>query len=297
MAAALAGCAAKPASPAATTVTIPYVSPPRGATRPAPVTPHLPATAAAAQAAAVEHAVSDGQPIYCGRGHRRLVALTFDDGPGPDTATVVHQLRLAGAPATFFLIARNVARFPRSPRLERQVGAIGDHTVTHPDLDLLGHAAARAQIAGGRSAALRAAGHPVTLFRPPYEAHDRWIDREVRRQGMAEILWDVDSTDTSSPATDYHEIYRHVRHFARPGSIVLMHENRPQTVRALHAILPMLRRRHLQPVTVPQLLAADPPSATQLDAGYEGCQPGWRPPRAGHDRQARRPARSRSRHE
>jgi peptidoglycan/xylan/chitin deacetylase (PgdA/CDA1 family) len=64
-----------------------------------------------------------------------------------------------------------------------------------------------------------------------------------------------------------------VRRNIRAGSIVLMHENRGQTIRALRGILPSLRRRGLRSVTVPELLAADPPTTAQLAAGRQGCGP------------------------
>jgi hypothetical protein len=51
-----------------------------------------------------------------------------------------------------------------------------------------------------------------------------------------------------------------------------MHENRGQTVRAMRSILPALAKRHLRLVTVPELLAADPPTQAQLDKGVNGCK-------------------------
>jgi peptidoglycan/xylan/chitin deacetylase (PgdA/CDA1 family) len=232
----------------------------------------------AAQSAAVARLARNGQPIYCGAGRRRLVALTFDDGPGRYTPIMLRELREAGARATFFLVALSVSRYPRWPARERVVAAIGDHSMTHPDLRTLDATAARRQIAGGRAAALQAAGPPVDLFRPPYGRHDAQIDREVQSEGMAQILWDVDSADSRvSPPADFHEIASRVRRLARPGSIVLMHENRGQTIRAVRAILPELRRRGLRTVTVPELLAADPPSAAQLDKGRDGCSAAQKP--------------------
>jgi peptidoglycan/xylan/chitin deacetylase (PgdA/CDA1 family) len=226
----------------------------------------------AAQAAAVKRLARGGRPIYCGGGKLSLVALTFDDGPGRYTPIALRALREAGAHATFFLVASSIARFGQLPRRERELGAIGEHTLTHPDLRTLGFAAAKAQIEGGRAAALRAAGGPVDLFRPPYGRHTAAIDREVAREGMAQILWTVDSTDSrKSPPARFSEIYARVRQRARPGSIVLMHENRDQTILALRAILTGLTRRHLRLVTVPELLAADPPSAAQLAKGAAGC--------------------------
>ena len=223
-------------------------------------------------AAAVRRLARLGRPVYCAGRHGRLVALTFDDGPGPYTHIALRELRRAGAHATFFLVGRSIARFPGLARRERALAAIGDHTVTHPFLPSLSAAAAAAEIAGGRAAALRAAGPPVDLFRPPYEAHTPAIDREVARRGMLEILWDVDSKDSQvSPPQSFRQISVTVRRAIRPGSIVLFHENRGQTIRALRGILPFLRRRHLRAVTVPELLAADPPSRAQLRAGGRGC--------------------------
>jgi peptidoglycan/xylan/chitin deacetylase (PgdA/CDA1 family) len=234
-----------------------------------------------AQAAAVRHYASAGLPVFCGARRGRLVALTFDDGPGPYTPIALRQLREAGARATFFLVADSIAREPDRPRQEReQDAAIGDHTMTHPNLTSLPFAAAMAEIRGGRAAALRAAGAPVDLFRPPFGAHDAAIDQAAGREGLAEILWDVDSEDSRTvPPADYREISRNVRRDIRPGSIVLMHENRGQTIRAMRAILPALKRRHLQLVTVPELLAADPPSQAQLDKGRKGCKAGTADPR------------------
>jgi peptidoglycan/xylan/chitin deacetylase (PgdA/CDA1 family) len=213
-----------------------------------------------------------GLPVFCGGRHGHLVALTFDDGPGLYTRLALKELRRAHARATFFLVGKSIRAFPRWPRRERRLAALGDHTATHPDLPGLPPAAAAREIAAGRRAAERAAGVPILLFRPPYGARTRAIDREVQRQGMVEVLWDVDSGDSNVLAPqDYAAIARNVLRAIRPGSIVLFHENRGQTIRALRTILPALARRRLRPVTVPRLLAAQPPTPAQLRAGQPGC--------------------------
>ncbi len=234
-------------------------------------TRHLPGPAA--QAAAVKRLARIGKPIRCGAGKLRLVALTFDDGPGRYTPIVLRQLREAGARATFFLVGKSIDRYPDIARTERPLAAIGEHSMTHANLPTLSPDAARAEIAGGKAKALKAAGDPVDLFRPPYGNRTKKLDREIRRQKMAQILWDVDSTDSRiTPPANFHEISARVRKHARPGSIVLMHENRGQTIRAMRSILPALAKRRLKLVTVPELLAADPPTRAQLDKGVNGCK-------------------------
>ena len=198
-----------------------------------------------------------------------MVALTFDDGPGVYTRLAIRKLRGAHLRATFFLVGKEIAAFPRLASLEKPVAAFGDHTMTHPFLPVLPIALIAEQIVAARNLIERTVREPVVLFRPPYEGHDRAIDAEVRRLGMVEVLWDVDSAD--SLGANYAGIERNVIAGLVPGSIILMHENRGQTIRALPAIFAALRRRHLHAVTVPQLLLGDPPSARQLRAGYEGC--------------------------
>lgn len=211
-----------------------------------------------------------GLPVYCGGDRRRYVALTFDDGPGPYTTLALRILRHDHARATFFLVGRNLSSAGRLPRAERAVGAIGDHTWTHAFLPGLSLAAMEAQLARTQSALAHSTGAPVQLFRPPYGAHTTAIDAESRRLGMLEVLWSVDSRDWAGAPWD--RIARIVERAARPGSIVLMHENHGQTIRALKfAILPTLRRRGLVPVSVTQLLTLDPPTPTQIRTGLKGC--------------------------
>jgi peptidoglycan/xylan/chitin deacetylase (PgdA/CDA1 family) len=224
---------------------------------------------AAATIAAVRRLAAHGLPLYCGGSERRMVALTFDDGPGVYTHYAIAKLEAAHLRATFFLVGKEVTAWPGLARRERAVAAFGDHTMTHPYLPALPRREAAWQIVADRRLIERTVHEPVLLFRPPYEAHTRAIDAEVRRLRMVEVLWDVDSAD--SLGGNYLAIEHRVIAGLRPGSIVLMHENHGQTIRALAAIFTALHRRHLRAVTVPQLIAHDPPSLSQLRRGWEGC--------------------------
>ena len=91
----------------------------------------------------------------------------------------------------------------------------------------------------------------------------------VRAHGLLQILWTVDSAD--SLGANYAQIERNVIAGLRPGAIILMHENHGQTIRAMINIFAAIRRKGLRAVSVPQLLADDPPSAAQLRDGGLGC--------------------------
>jgi len=70
-----------------------------------------------------------------------MYALTFDDGPGPDTSALLDVLRAAGVRATFFLLGRNLEEAPwcgdpararaLAVRAAREGHVLGNHTWSH----------------------------------------------------------------------------------------------------------------------------------------------------------------------
>ena len=221
------------------------------------------------ESATVRSLVALGEPVYCAARRGDEVALTFDDGPGPYTRLVLDKLRKHGIRATFFDVGRNIAVMPTAPRREQALGGVGDHTFTHPVLTELPPAGAHRELAGAQLALERASGARVFLFRPPYGVHNARIDALARALGLLEVMWSVDSAD--SLGASHAQIVRNVIAAMRGGAIILMHENRGQTVRALRPIFAALARRHLHAVSVAQLLTDDPPSPQQVRAGQRGC--------------------------
>jgi peptidoglycan/xylan/chitin deacetylase (PgdA/CDA1 family) len=217
----------------------------------------------------IRRLIARGKPIYCAGSRGNEVALTFDDGPGPYTRLMLAKLHKHGVRATFFVVGRNIQLLPDAPRDERAIGAVGDHTFTHPLLTAIAPSEAEDQIVKTQRALERASGGRVFLFRPPYGGHNATVDSIVRSHGLLEILWTVDSAD--SLGANYAQIERNVIAGLHPGAIILMHENHGQTIRAMIAIFAALQRRHLRAVSVPRLLTDDPPSAAQLSGTGGGC--------------------------
>ena len=218
------------------------------------------------QATAVGRLVEAEVAVGHASGRVRAVALTFDDGPGPDTMAMVRTLHRMGAHGTFYVIGRQIDEQPQVLRaIVRGGNAIGNHTWSHPDLRTLSDEAIREQVTATRQAIERAGGVDALTVRPPYGGVDRRVLATLAPLGLAAVLWDLDPGDWRGlPAG---EIARRVLAQAHPGSIVLMHDgggNRAQTVAALPAIIRGLRARGYRLMTVPQLLAAAPPSGSAL---------------------------------
>lgn len=196
-----------------------------------------------------------GAVAHFGGPHRREVALTFDDGPGPLTPQFVRMLFARHVKATFFMLGEHVSRADRQLLAEelRDGDALGDHSWSHPNLAASGEV--RSQLLGTRDRIESVSGYEPCVFRPPYGAFDRNVLSTARALGLATIVWNVDPRDWALPGVG--SIVSTVLDQARPGSIVLSHDGggpRGQTLAAYPAIIAALRRRGYRFVTVPQLL-------------------------------------------
>ena len=211
-----------------------------------------------------------GRPVYCGAGTHRYVAITLDDGPSSQTREILRTLRRWNARATFFLVGSQVLMRKRLVDSETFVGSVGDHTWSHAALTRLSKRDAWSEIERTRALLAKSRGR-IDLFRPPYGARDATVDALVHRAGMLPVMWSLDSEDSAGDV-GWRYVARMVLQNVRPGSIVLLHENQPEAPQALRRILPQLRARGFKFVTVPELLALDPPSRAQVRRGLLGCK-------------------------
>lgn len=230
---------------------------------PAPLPSPTPIAGAADRA--IDRALSYTSYIRRGIPRRRVIALSFDDGPGPWTARILAVLWRAHAPATFFETGRQVHQYPAVVGEEAHDGfVIGDHTETHPFLQLLAPAAQRTQIVLAADAIHRAGAPYPRLFRPPYGSFGAATLQILSARKMLMVLWTVDTRDYAQPGTA--QIIYTALSGARPGAIILFHDgggDRVQTAAALPRIIQRLRQRGYKLVTVPQLVASDPPPRGQ----------------------------------
>lgn len=186
----------------------------------------------------------------------KKVAFTFDDGPNPDlTPRLLDLLDEHAARGTFFLIGRNVERYPQlAAEIARRGHEIGNHTQNHLAIADLPPAQAYAEINECALRLKRLTGSIGAWFRPSQTQYATAAIRELAaRAGYPTCLsYDVDSRDYTDPPAA--AVVRTTLSAAGPGSIVSLHFGHPATVTAMPEILDGLGRRGLSPVTVTELL-------------------------------------------
>lgn len=182
--------------------------------------------------------------------HKKVVALTFDDGPNPTTTPqALDILKKYKAKATFFMVGKAVAGNEEIiKRVLKEGHAVGNHSWDHPVLTNLTVDQAQQEINSTTDALQKAGVKKVHLMRPPYGAINQTIQNSV---DQSFILWDIDSLDWKNRNTA--SIMSEVKK-TQPGSIILMHDIHQTTIDALPTVIEYLQSQGFELVTVDELM-------------------------------------------
>ncbi len=184
-------------------------------------------------------------------GRRKMIALTYDDGPSPHTPIVLRALKKYKAQATFFVVGGSVGRYPGSVRRAAALGCeIGNHTYSHNKLTRLSPRQVKSVLNQTNRVVRAQIGRDIRIMRPPGGSINPAV---CKAAGMPVILWSIDTLDWKTRSTS--ATIRCVLQRARDGDVVLMHDLHLPTARAADSIIRTLKARGYQLVTVTELAA------------------------------------------
>ncbi|HKM34152.1 MAG TPA: polysaccharide deacetylase family protein [Lachnospiraceae bacterium] len=185
--------------------------------------------------------------------NKKLIALTFDDGPNTGTSMEVldilakHQVK-----ASFFLIGNLITK-ETIPVILREVEMgceIHNHSWTHPFMNKMTEEEIRQEIIKTSEKIIEITGKEPRFFRPPFiEVNDLMYDvidmPFICGQGVEDWVPHVSAEERAKRVLDQ----------AVDGSIVLLHDlqGNINTVEALDTIIPELKKREFEFVTVSEL--------------------------------------------
>jgi peptidoglycan/xylan/chitin deacetylase (PgdA/CDA1 family) len=183
------------------------------------------------------------------------LALTFDDGPHPKhTPRLLDILRQYGVKATFFVVGKNVERYPDiAQRIVAEGHQIANHTMAHPNLVKLKRKRFDKEIKDTNTIIEAYTGKKPTAIRPPYGSLNVKVEATLRNlYGLNIILWSVDPEDWKKPGAS--EVARRLIEGAKPGAILLAHDIHEQTIDAMPEVLSQLLARGYKFGTIDQLI-------------------------------------------
>ncbi|MGT2755724.1 polysaccharide deacetylase family protein [Streptococcus ovuberis] len=186
------------------------------------------------------------KPVAIGK----VIALTFDDGPRPETTPQVldllasHQIK-----ATFFLLGQSIlGNESIVQRMAAEGHQLANHTWSHPYLTKISPDQIRAEVTQTQDLILRVSGQLPTVLRPPYGSFNAVVEQHA---GLPIVTWTIDTLDWQSrnPAS----ILERVKAQATSGGVILMHDIHQSTVDALPAVIEFLKSEGYQFVTLNEL--------------------------------------------
>jgi polysaccharide deacetylase family sporulation protein PdaB len=200
------------------------------------------------------------EPIHRIDTRKKVVALTFDDGPDavytPMILEVLHRNRVL---ATFFVLGSQVDKYPNVMQWIQKAGhEIGNHGYHHYDLHKLTEQEVYDEIKRTEKSILKTTGILAQYYRPPGGVMTHDVMNAVQSSGYDIIHWSVDPRDWSLARTAS-VIADSVKQHVTSGDIILFHDgglNQRQTVAALQELITDLRSRGYKFVTISQLLDA-----------------------------------------
>ncbi len=216
-----------------------------------------------------------GPSVYRGPRTRRIVALTFDDGPSPGSLALADYLHAEGIRATFFLCGANVLRHPEiAAELHRRGHELGNHTFSHARLaprigwqmNFLSVAEVYEELSRAQQVIADCTGVRPRVFRAPYGMRWLGLRRAQRRLGLLGVMWTVLGQDWKWEAE---EVVNYVLRRVSPGGVICLHDGRDTranpnisaTLRAVPHLVNRLRVRGYSFATVSELFEGKAKSA------------------------------------
>ncbi|MBO4882646.1 MAG: polysaccharide deacetylase family protein [Lachnospiraceae bacterium] len=184
---------------------------------------------------------------------KKIIALTFDDGPSDTTSMkVLSKLKKYGVPGSFFLIGQNIT--PEREYIVKEELAYGcdieNHSLTHSDMTKLDAETIRAEIEETSRRIMAITGKEPEFFRPPFILYNDTMFENIPYIFICGL-----ACDDWIPEVTAEERAKKVLEGARDNMLVLLHdsEGNDNTVDALDIIIPELRNRGFEFVTLSEL--------------------------------------------
>ena len=181
---------------------------------------------------------------------KKLVALTFDDGPSSATTPILLQtLEEKDVPATFFMLGKMAKNNPDLVReIESKGHEVASHTMYHQNLIRIPLASAKADINEAASVIEDILGHKPSLTRPPYGNNNAEIRKAM---DTPVIIWSVDTLDWKNKNTE--AIVSTTMSEIHDGAIILMHDIHPTSVEAVPTLIDTARKAGYEFTTISEL--------------------------------------------
>lgn len=151
---------------------------------------------------------------------KKLVAITFDDGPSNVTTKILDELDKRDAKVTFFMVGNRINTYSDIVKRVHDSGhTIGNHSYSHKSFNKQTPEEYLNEINTTNFSISSITGEDVIFVRPPYGAYK---SSTLENVNMNFILWSIDTLDWKT--RDAEMVYNEIITKVDDGSIILMHD-------------------------------------------------------------------------
>lgn len=182
--------------------------------------------------------------------NKKLIALTFDDGPSNNTKYFIKELQKRDALVTFFVVGNRVKKYEDVLKETYLMGnQIGSHTYSHKNLLYLNEEEITKEIEKTNEAIYNVIGTKPTIIRVPYGN----INKKIRSiSNMNHILWNVDTLDWKYKNSN--RVYKEIIKHAEDGNIILLHDIFKTSVNGVLKAIDELKKQGYGFVTIDEMV-------------------------------------------
>lgn len=181
--------------------------------------------------------------------NKKMVALTFDDGPNYNTSKILEILNKYNVSATFFVLGSKIPSNEKIIKMMDEYGMeIGNHTYSHKLMTKMDSEHIIKEIKDTNELIYKVINRYPKVVRPSYGSFNKKIKESI---DMPIIIWDIDTLDWKSHNST--KIVSRVMNKVSDGDIILMHDIYSATVKAVDIVIPNLINEGYQIVSVREL--------------------------------------------
>ncbi|MBM4764781.1 polysaccharide deacetylase family protein [Bacillus sp. B15-48] len=190
--------------------------------------------------------------------NEKVVALTFDDGPGVNTHEILEILRKHDVKGTFYLTGYEIEKyFDDAEKIVQEGHEIGNHSYSHQRMVFKSPSFIKDEI-DKTDELIRQIGYEGEItFRPPFGKRLVLLPYYLSKQDRTTIFMNIEPDSYPEIAADSNEIVNHVVENIKPGSIILLHvmyESRRESLNSVEGIITSLIEEGYTFVTISELL-------------------------------------------
>lgn len=181
--------------------------------------------------------------------NKKLLVLSFDDGPSKYTSELLAILKEENVKANFFILGKNAINYPDILLQEKKDGhIIGIHSYEHVFFTKISNEDVLKQITTTSNIIYEITQESPYYIRVPYGILNNNVNEIIESQELQSVLWNVDSLDWNYKNTQ--KIIEHVIYTTQGNDIILMHDTFSTSIEAVEKIIKYYKENEYEFVTL-----------------------------------------------